>query len=356
MTSRYATKKGRTAKRGLFVGGIWHCDCEPRMPADKFQTKNGGKNHGRWFYTCQKPQPKRCSFFLWQDDAKIREEGAVLSNSRTEPPSVEPLEPQTPKRIGKAGPVVQSKITAQIPTPSTKSRSPVKLEAIPPPQKDVDDYNWSDDDEDLASALEEFETPRKVARTETITSPTKHRSNGNGSARSTTSHASSTTLPLEDPDRDDVFRTPATHRIALPTTPTSPLAHKIHDSVNHSLTPRPTSPTSTSKPTPSTPLASLETQLLPLLPPLPVNAFTHLKTLLSQDEARTAGIIKSRDLARATIETQKRQIAELQQRIRGLELERETMRSVVAHLKADMKESPPKRGRGGRGRGTKSDV
>jgi hypothetical protein len=28
--------------------GVWHCDCDPRLPADKFQTKNGGKNHGRW--------------------------------------------------------------------------------------------------------------------------------------------------------------------------------------------------------------------------------------------------------------------------------------------------------------------
>ena len=34
--------------RGLFADGIWQCNCEPRMPAERFQTKNGGKNHGRW--------------------------------------------------------------------------------------------------------------------------------------------------------------------------------------------------------------------------------------------------------------------------------------------------------------------
>src|SRR5882757_9592918 len=48
MASAYTTRNGRTSKRGVFIEGVWHCDCEPRLPADKFQTKNGGKNHGRW--------------------------------------------------------------------------------------------------------------------------------------------------------------------------------------------------------------------------------------------------------------------------------------------------------------------
>jgi len=48
MGSPYHTKNGRTSKWGAFVNGVWHCDCEPRLPAEKFQTKNGGKNHGRW--------------------------------------------------------------------------------------------------------------------------------------------------------------------------------------------------------------------------------------------------------------------------------------------------------------------
>src|SRR2546430_4097930 len=35
-----------------------------------------------------------CGFFLWQDDAKIREESAVLGNSRSEPRQA----PQTPRK------------------------------------------------------------------------------------------------------------------------------------------------------------------------------------------------------------------------------------------------------------------
>ena len=34
--------------KGLFADGIWQCNCDPRLSAQHFQTKNGGKNHGRW--------------------------------------------------------------------------------------------------------------------------------------------------------------------------------------------------------------------------------------------------------------------------------------------------------------------
>ena len=38
----------KTPLKGLFSDGIWQCNCDPRLPAQHFQTKNGGKNHGRW--------------------------------------------------------------------------------------------------------------------------------------------------------------------------------------------------------------------------------------------------------------------------------------------------------------------
>lgn len=48
---RHAGGKGPVQKvplKGLFTDGVWHCNCEPRLPAQHFQTQNGGKNHGRW--------------------------------------------------------------------------------------------------------------------------------------------------------------------------------------------------------------------------------------------------------------------------------------------------------------------
>lgn len=98
-----------THLKGLFAQNIWHCDCNPRLPADNFQVKKEGGNKGRWFYTCQNKhgETSGCGFFLWDDDAKIREESAVLSNSREEarpihdarsaPPPASPTPPHRPQ-------------------------------------------------------------------------------------------------------------------------------------------------------------------------------------------------------------------------------------------------------------------
>ncbi|ODH13253.1 hypothetical protein ACO22_07444 [Paracoccidioides brasiliensis] len=72
------SRRSSVPLRGLFVNAVWYCNCEPRRPADHFETKNGGRNHGRWFYTCSKPQGKRCNFFLWDDEAVARE-GNMMS-------------------------------------------------------------------------------------------------------------------------------------------------------------------------------------------------------------------------------------------------------------------------------------
>jgi hypothetical protein len=43
--------------KGLLTDGSWHCNCEPRLPAVHLQTKNGGKNHGRWCMYSPQDQP-----------------------------------------------------------------------------------------------------------------------------------------------------------------------------------------------------------------------------------------------------------------------------------------------------------
>ncbi|KAI1082797.1 hypothetical protein F5B20DRAFT_530372 [Whalleya microplaca] len=71
---------------GLFRNSIWHCNCSPRLPAVQFQVKKDTANRGRSFYRCQRERGKgnKCDFFLWTEDARLREMGAVLSNSRSE--------------------------------------------------------------------------------------------------------------------------------------------------------------------------------------------------------------------------------------------------------------------------------
>lgn len=47
--------------KGLFSDGIWKCNCDPRMTAQRLQTKNGGNNHGRW--CMQLPIPIKRNLF-----------------------------------------------------------------------------------------------------------------------------------------------------------------------------------------------------------------------------------------------------------------------------------------------------
>ena len=44
----YGHKHQKVPLKGLFADGVWKCNCDPRLPAQHFQTKNGGKNHERW--------------------------------------------------------------------------------------------------------------------------------------------------------------------------------------------------------------------------------------------------------------------------------------------------------------------
>lgn len=72
--------------------------------------KKEGNNKGRFFYTCQRQlgDPGKCDFFLWESDAQVREEGALLqTNSRTEPSPAAPAglgqSPGTPTPVRRQG-------------------------------------------------------------------------------------------------------------------------------------------------------------------------------------------------------------------------------------------------------------
>ena len=285
------------------------------MPADKFQTKNGGKNHGRWFYTCQSPQHKRCGFFLWADDAKVREEGAILSNSRSEPGA--PMQPpQTPKKeqrttlLQPVTPQSRPKLMSVEETAVPDRRSPDRKSPTKPPtgnQEQKEDYEWSSsDDDDLASALDTFETPRKTPRTGSITSPGKRNFSAvDGS--------------------DDVFTTPSTTRQAGLLSPSAtPVYPKLPPTQHED--------------------SSLTSSALRILGPANISSAVEkdLTDLFSKYELRAQGISKGRDIARLALQSKDKKIVELQSRIGALETERETMRNVISLLKSDMATSPKK--------------
>lgn len=356
------------------------------MPAEKFRVKNGGQNHGRWFYTCQKPQPKRCPFFLWSDDAKIREEAAVLNNSRNEP-GVDvaqekdtdraqrdwipeeainaPKTPRTPMRQSKITqpitPISNMKPLRKTPSPSRTARSNTLSPRSPSRENHDESFDWSSsaDDElaEFADSLDakqshdaDAESPRKSIKTTKDDSPSKRRHTEiyERSGRNSPlfdSETSSTWLITTD----DLPSTPTKSSGQILTPGTTP-AQAIAQSQPHTHPPtsarQPAArPTITSE-DPS-PLALEALSLLsPINPPLPVAIEQSLVSLLNRHDLRTQGIQKGREIARAAIQTKEKKITELQQRIASLEAERETSRVVIQHLKSDIAKSPVKKGGG----------
>ncbi|EFQ26332.1 uncharacterized protein GLRG_01476 [Colletotrichum graminicola M1.001] len=90
---------------GLYLEGNWYCNCTPRQQAAHLQVKKKNANNGRFFYKCEKRRGG-CTFFLWEEDAKNRDEGSTLT-----------LPPMPTDGAPAAGTIP----TAQLPTPSTAS-------------------------------------------------------------------------------------------------------------------------------------------------------------------------------------------------------------------------------------------
>lgn len=289
-------------------------------------------------YTCQKPQPKRCDFFLWDDEAKPREAAAVLNNSRSESRST----PQTPSRPPGAGyrprtPDNRSRTASPDPvtpyTPSKTHGTNVRNGKAEHTEEE-DSYDWpaSDDDElskvaDCASTttMPPPETPRKAAKTDVFTTPGKRRheeiENGAGA--------------WPTPATDDIFTTPSTEMRGMDLFSTG--------SATGLLSPAET-------PMPQRFKEAIigcsgeESELVEDV----VNTFhqrsVHMdedameavKTVLNKHALKAQGIAKGRDISRLVIKLKDAKITELQSRIAALEAERETNRAVIRHLRRDM--------------------
>ncbi|KAK5555706.1 hypothetical protein LTR46_006147 [Exophiala xenobiotica] len=263
-----------------------------------------------------------------RNEAKIREEAAVLSNSRSEPPKP-PQTPQKPRR------------NTLPPTPDTgaSKRATHKEE----PDEHVKATNADEDssfdrsssnDEALLEAEQQvmkerpqFETPKKAARTQSTTSPGK-RAFGQMAEQS---DLADNTWPLSD----DVFATPST-------------SHKSGGT--GLLSPNVTPARGRTQPIqPETAPSTLATEALAILAKAHLDSQTEaeLVDLLNKHDLRTQGVIKGREITRIAVQAKEKKIAELQARIAALEAGRETNRTVITHLKQDIANSP-KKGRGQR--------
>ncbi|KAJ5042144.1 uncharacterized protein L3040_004701 [Drepanopeziza brunnea f. sp. 'multigermtubi'] len=319
--------------KGFFDDGVWHCNCDPRIPASNFQVKKQGPNNGRWFYTCQKQRDDGgCGFFLWKDDAVGREKRAVMGNSRSE---------------------VERPVT---PTPrSANGRIPARYSPEAGSGADQEDYSdWSlspEDERDLARRLGRDnpisyppETPRKMIKTNDMTTP--------GSKRKLDEHV----LPTPSTGGKILGRSgPGHHDEDIFTTPTSRLKEgKWEGNERFGLRSPSGTPTPTRfregtaftetqgdsqgvRPPPS---YDISDEMLELLKDSYIDGDTmaRLKALLSKHAMRVSGIAKGRDITRVALKAKDSKIAELQQKISSLEAQREMDRTVIRHLKSDMSE------------------
>jgi len=361
--------QGGGALKGLFADGIWQCDCAPRLPAEHFKVKKEGPNQGRWFYTCQNQEPKRCGFFLWDEDAKPREEAAVLSASRTEPlgrrsgggevqEGWDAGRAQRAARtdgmgardtgIGGKGMFAQvagrdaredSEETAS-PTPSParpvsppppysllgKSLAPAssnngKRSAHQARMDDEDDeefFPWpltGQEEQDLAKAADTAslapETPHKALKTGVYATP-----------------ATTTKRKLPWLQQADVPKTPAAPLATSLDTPSkragavTPIEEEQTNAppTVAAATPSPPSRFKDALINPADSASSLTTEALAILQPctIPPDILLQLRGVLSKHDLKLQGITKGRDISRLAIKAKDAKVIELSTKIAGL--------------------------------------
>ncbi|KAK3112860.1 hypothetical protein LTR53_010411 [Teratosphaeriaceae sp. CCFEE 6253] len=382
----------RAVLKGLFADGIWQCECSPRLPAEHFKVKKEGKNQGRWFYTCQNQEPKRCGFFLWDEDAKPREEAAVLTASRTEPLGRHSGGGEVQEgwdagraqraartdgmgaRVGGSGAMGMFARTHGQETmeadEETASSTPSPARISPPPpyswrgegamsgksskrtaqqagmggEEDDEFFPWpltGQEEQDLAKAADTTaarpETPHKVQKIGVYDTPAttvKRRvlpwleQEQTPKTPSTASNAGKS-VP-------DCFDTPSKH--AGPTTPLAEEQAPLPAPLPTAATPSPTTRYKDALHNPADSASTLTTSALTLLAPAHVapDVLMQLRSVLTTHDLKLQGITRGRDISRLAIKAKDARIAELGAKIAGLENARiAELQARIGSLEAD---------------------
>lgn len=370
----------RNILRGRFIDGVWHCDCEPPRPADHFVTKKAGPNHGRWckffysirffltsltvslneeVYTCHNSQAQGCKFFLWQDDAEVREKETVLANRRSEPETPKKSSSTSRSEGGVLTPTRTSVRAERHTTPKTDSQSfrhasqtgglltpdtgrappadvrnrgiaqtPTKIRRLVDTSSDEDTYSWDESMDmevvDLTGASSSARsrqpvftpimTPNQAPRKAMNTSPNKRK------------RADSEDEP---PPYSELDNPSSQSHISTSTVPFS--------SVEVSATPTPRRYRDVLSAEGSSDMSSLSSNVLLILDHhdvvVPTVARDKVAALLDQQYLKTQGIIRGRDISREALKKKDEEIKSLKERIESLESEREMDKIVRSCLK-----------------------
>lgn len=335
---RKGASPSKVGLNGLFSDENWKCNCNPRLPAVKFQVKKEGPNKGRWFYTCQEPKETACGFFLWDDKAKSREMGAVLNNTRTEPHAPDAREPVTPSK---------DKRTLEVHAVASNKW----LEDLG--KKEDDEFGaWPltrEDEEKVVRTVERTdpgsfpETPRKEIDSRTATPGSKRKR-----AEEEGNDAGVYPTPSTKGPRDeDIFGTPSTSRKRLngrpwdgnersalfsPSETPSPMRFK-----NITMDAPPKFMASPFKSSTGDPQQSYDMteEIMDLLKDQHIDEEVNVKLrqMLTRHALKISGIVKGRDITRVALKSKDTKIAELQQRITALEHKHDMDQAVIKRLR-----------------------
>ncbi|TGO68413.1 hypothetical protein BOTNAR_0025g00450 [Botryotinia narcissicola] len=330
----------KVALNGLFSDGNWQCNCNPRLPAVRFQVKKEGANKGRWFYTCQEPKDSSCGFFLWDDKAKGREVGAVLNNTRTEPHTPESRSPVTPskdKRTLEGHAIASNK----------------RLEDIG--KKEDDEFGaWPltrEDEEKVVKTAERTdpgsfpETPRKGKMDGKTATPGSKRKRCEGESNGANMYPTPRTKGTRD---EDIFGTPSTSRKRInggmwdgnersvlfsPAETPSPMRFK-----DATMGPPPKLMGSPSKGSTGDPLQNYDMteDIMNLLKDQHIDdeVSAQLRQMLARHALKISGIVKGRDITRVALKAKDTKIVELQQKITQLEYKHDMDGAIIKRLRA----------------------
>ncbi|KAK2758988.1 hypothetical protein FQN54_003086 [Arachnomyces sp. PD_36] len=347
-------------------------------------------------YTCQKPRSEQCGFFLWKDDAAMREKRAVLEGQGSESPSPvkknmdinTPLTktgglptPRTSERAWPTAPAAAGRRTMSDPfaTPTKKGGSLAMKQSHSQSSggmfsdgeeddDDEEDFGWDNDlDEEIGKLTQQEvpvstptprlpppETPRKVPRTDTLTSPGKRKfddmqrdgegEDSQGSFRILDSGPSDPFTPRTSGHRQLDFSslyTPQTDSLKTissvgQATPT-PTRFSSQDLLTPGINTRASSQSLSS----SSPHCPLATQALTLLDahksPLTQAARDDLLSLLARNDVKTQGILRGREVTRLKLQKTEESVKdltaenrELLAKVEDLEAQREMDKATIA--------------------------
>lgn len=107
---------------GVFAKGTWYCNCDPRDEATLRKVERSKENRGRLYWSCDRTHtdPRRCDFFLWESEARVRSgDKSPPSDGAESAPAVQPTTP--PRTAARNQHSTARPDATQMPTPSTRT-------------------------------------------------------------------------------------------------------------------------------------------------------------------------------------------------------------------------------------------